>query len=233
MSKQGKLVAGIIAALFLICTVTAVIIHVLPKTDENGWIHNESVSSVDEDENKSRSYALVNAVKEEWEGIDSHTYIKKITSVLDAYQGKTHTTFVFSDGTGIMYPGSRITETGFYGKLNADGTMNLIYGYIHYKENEITYQEVSSFMSEETNILKDCIDDRLKNDSFYVNKDDGMIYVVVTAAENETTLAEELLLDVNNSGVSYTGIHMMINNRPYEVINGVLSEAEYSVTFIK
>lgn len=233
MSKQTKRIVFILAGLAAMLAAVAVTAHFIPHTDENGWVHNDAAGRTEEDENQNREYALVHTNKSDWENMDAHTYINRITSALLAYRGKTHTTFVFEDGTGIMYPGSSMEETAFYGQVNDSGTMETIYGYITINGTAVEYTESASVFSDEVRTVSASIDERFKNDSFYVNIKDDTVYVVISTTENEADVAGEIYGDIEASGISFSDAHIMVNNLAFTVENGAVVPAQYSVTFIE
>ena len=105
MFSKKYIVAGIAVITFFI--IFSIIAASVKNNDEWTSTQLEEESLTYEDPYLDKDYAIINEKKEDWIGISEHSYIEKVTSVLNSYYGKEHTSFLFEDGTAISYANSR------------------------------------------------------------------------------------------------------------------------------
>lgn len=214
MQKNKKIIfmTGGLCAIFAI-TFTAV--HFIPTKDANGWKHYAAITAEnkEKDDNDSRSYALVHIDKNTWTGISAHDFIRSVSSILEAYREKNYTTFLFDDGTGLMFPGSDISETAFYGKTNNNGNIISPEKYITISGQDVTSSDVPTFLSEDSMSLYSVIPDEYNNDSTYACLSDGKAVIKVVVADEISTIdvANTIYNNLMQSGIAYSELDICVN----------------------
>lgn len=234
-NRTKKILIGV-GILFIVLVTVLIGLFVIPKIDQNGWKHytNNTVQNA-KDENNGKLYALVNVKKDDWTDISEHKYIEKVTSILMSYSDKIRTTFVFEDGTGIMYPGSDVTETAFYGKVDDEGNVTSTIGYISIKGQSVDYREVESFLSEDSSELFTCIPKEYQTDSAYANLFEGTAYITVATAPDKSSqdVANEIYQNIKDAEISAEQVHILVNADAYELVGETMNKTENSSVFIK
>lgn len=234
--KSSKKIITIIGVLFAIFIVIFIVLRFVPSTDQSGWKHYTTSSiSKDTDENSKRDYAVVDMDKTEWENASAHNFISSVSGVLDTYKNKNYTTFLFDDGTGLMFPGSSIQETAFYGKADKKGNITTVEGYVQISGQDVSYKEAESYLSEDSTDLYSIIPDEYSNDSTYVNYMNNIIYarVVVSYDKSTNDVANELFENAKKSGKTYDEIHIQVNDDAFLGTNDGLNKVEKTTDFIQ
>ena len=233
MKKKPVLI--IIGLLCLFFLVSAIVSHV-GMFDKNGWLHRKGVIDFSIGESKTPTeYQLVPVDKEDFTDISAHNFIKKVSSVLNAYTGKTYVTFVFQDGTGLYCPGSSIDEVLIYGTIDELGATTEDLYYITIQGNTVTKTEVPYYLSNASYELSKVIPQEYQNDSTWTSVKDGIAYlqVVWSGTKSDEEIAKEIL-DLIPEKESYEKVHIVVNYSAYEwTAKDGLVKAEYTNDFIQ
>lgn len=158
-------------------------------TDRFGFTHNvESEKTYDTDPNLSRNFALVQMDKGLLDYSD-HKFIDTVSPILEAYTDKFYTTFVFDDGTGLYFPGSKVNETAIYGEIDNDGNITQQLEYITITGTTVARSEVGAALSKESTDLYSYYPDEFKCDNSWVaaNEKDNSLYLTIGYVEGNNT----------------------------------------------
>ncbi len=154
--------------------------------------------------------------------MDAHAFLETITPTLAYYSGKTHTTFMFEDGTGIYFPFSDITKSAQYAVVDETGLPVQCIGDIVISGTNVTYTEVPSYRSAKTQELYQYVPIDYMNDSLGLCLSEPVLYASI-GAKSETSAAALAFFDAMvGSGYDPTDIQsvfIVINDAYGYVIN--------------
>lgn len=215
MKKKPILIVLGLVLVFLV--VTYLPTH-LDFIDQNGWVHKRDQTTPNMQTNATETeYKLVSASKSDYTDISAHSFIKKVSSVLDAYQDKTYVTFMFEDGTGLYCPGSSLDYVLVYGKVNEIGAPEEELSYITVTGNTVTQEDVPYFLTKESYEVSSIIPEKYQNDSTWSSVKDNIAYFQVAniGDVDEMTIAKEIFNRIPDPDI-YQEIHIVVDLVAYK-----------------
>ena len=217
----------IIGALLIIAIIVVgslgTILSKIEWTDKNGFTHNVKEStSFEQDENVSRSYAIVTILtKEMYESMTDHEFIERVTPILEAYAGKQYTTFDLGDGTGIYFPGSDIKEDAMYGPIDENGKITSVETFINISGTNVEKETTAPVFQEESKSAIEALPEEYKNDSSVAVTIDGTTYVNlfvdIGQMDNAVNAVAQAYVDF---GTVYLRLENEMETQGYVVANG-------------
>lgn len=166
----------VLASLMMVAFVGVAALPVFIKPNQSEQVESSSFM----EENSGRDYALVNAAKKDFESIDEHQFLEKVLPLLKSYTGKTYTTIVFEDGTGLYFPFSDPNKSAQYAKVDKKGLPTQRLGDIVIKNNKVTFTKAPDTCNKETKKAVKYVPAEYQGDNFALCVSNKTIYVLLS-----------------------------------------------------